>query len=63
MLFVPRFVPGQELAKTFYEEVVAQLLDETPHSAALLDSTDVTSKPGAFPHVAAPYEAWAEVTN
>jgi hypothetical protein len=33
---VPAFVPGQELAKTLYGEVVAPLLGDTPHSAALL---------------------------
>jgi len=31
-----RFVPGLELARTFYEEAVAPLLGVTPHSAALL---------------------------
>jgi hypothetical protein len=32
---VPAFVPGQELSRAFYEEVVRALLD-VPHSAALL---------------------------
>jgi len=33
---VPPFVPGLELARAFYEEAVAPLLGDTPHSAALL---------------------------
>jgi len=33
---VPPFVPGIELARAFYEEVVAQLVGDTPHAAALL---------------------------
>jgi hypothetical protein len=35
---VPAFVPGRELARAFYSEVVAPLLGDTPHSAALLGS-------------------------
>jgi hypothetical protein len=30
------FTPGLELARTFYEEVVAGIVGDTPHSAALL---------------------------
>jgi hypothetical protein len=33
---VPEFVPGLELSRAFYDEVVATLLDNVPHSAALL---------------------------
>jgi hypothetical protein len=33
---VPSFVPGLELARAFYEEVIVLLVGETPHSAALL---------------------------
>ena len=33
---MPAFVPGIELARAFYEEVVAQLVGDTPHGAALL---------------------------
>jgi hypothetical protein len=33
---VPEFVPGLELSRAFYDEVVATLLDDVPHSAALL---------------------------
>ncbi|OFW75121.1 MAG: hypothetical protein A2Y55_10590 [Actinobacteria bacterium RBG_16_68_12] len=33
---MPPFVPGRELARAFYEEAVAPLLGDTPHSAALL---------------------------
>ncbi len=33
---MPPFVPGLELARAFYEEAVAALLGDTPHSAALL---------------------------
>ncbi|MGH3134609.1 MAG: DUF4037 domain-containing protein [Gaiellaceae bacterium] len=33
---MPSFVPGIELARAFYEEVVGPVLGETPHSAALL---------------------------
>jgi hypothetical protein len=50
MLFVPAFVPGQELARAFYEEVIDQFVD----------FTDVTSKPGVFPRVASLFEAWGE---
>jgi hypothetical protein len=123
---VATFVPGQELARAFYEEVVAVALGDIRHSAALLgtgsdvlgfdterstdhgwgprmhvfaergdvervrdavdaalpdafrgwpwlralplvgaidqfvDSTDVTSKPHAFPHVASLFETWVE---
>jgi hypothetical protein len=32
----PAFVPGIELARAFYEEVVAQIVSDVPHSAALL---------------------------
>jgi uncharacterized protein DUF4037 len=32
----PEFTPGRELARAFYEEVVAPLLDGVEHSAALL---------------------------
>jgi Domain of unknown function (DUF4037) len=35
---VAEFVPGQELSRAFYEEVVASLVSSTPHSAALLGS-------------------------
>lgn len=31
---MPTFVPGIELARSFYEEVVATILDGTPHAAA-----------------------------
>ncbi len=30
------FVPGRELSRAFYEEIVAPLVADTPHSAALL---------------------------
>ncbi len=33
---MPPFVPGLELSRAFYEEAVAPLLGDTPHSAALL---------------------------
>ena len=33
---MPPFVPGREFARAFYEEAVAPLLGDTPHSAALL---------------------------
>jgi hypothetical protein len=33
---VPRFVPGLELARDFYDEAVAPLLGDTEHAAALL---------------------------
>jgi hypothetical protein len=33
---VPEFVPGRELARAFYEEVVRELVGEVEHSAALL---------------------------
>jgi hypothetical protein len=33
---MPEFLPGRELARAFYEEVVAQILGDTPHSAAFL---------------------------
>ena len=33
---MPPFVPGLELARAFYEDAVAPLLGDTPHSAALL---------------------------
>jgi hypothetical protein len=33
---VPDFVPGIELARAFYEEVVSGILGDVPHSAALL---------------------------
>jgi hypothetical protein len=33
---VPRFVPGLELARAFYDEAVAPLLGDTEHAAALL---------------------------
>jgi hypothetical protein len=33
---VPRFVPGLELARAFYEEVIVPVLGEAPHAAALL---------------------------
>ena len=33
---VPPFVPGLELARAFYEEAVAPLLGDVPHSAGLL---------------------------
>jgi hypothetical protein len=33
---VPAFVPGRELSRAFYDEVVRPLLDRTRHSAALL---------------------------
>jgi hypothetical protein len=32
----PRFVPGLDLARAFYEEVVARLVGDAPHAAALL---------------------------
>src|SRR6266508_4652058 len=32
------FVPGLELARAFYEEVVAPVVADVPHSAALLGS-------------------------
>jgi hypothetical protein len=35
---VPAFVPGKELARAYYEEVVADLAGENEHSAALLGS-------------------------
>ncbi|HEX4746886.1 MAG TPA: DUF4037 domain-containing protein [Gaiellaceae bacterium] len=31
---MPEFVPGLELSRAFYEDVVAQMLGETPHAAA-----------------------------
>jgi hypothetical protein len=36
MRFVAEFVPGRELARGFYEEVVAPLVADVEHSAALL---------------------------
>lgn len=33
---MPEFIPGAELARAFYEEVVAGIVDETEHTAALL---------------------------
>jgi hypothetical protein len=33
---VPEFVPGLELSRAFYDEVVATILDDVSHSAALL---------------------------
>jgi hypothetical protein len=33
---VPEFVPGRELARAFYEEVVRELVGDVEHSAALL---------------------------
>ena len=33
---MPPFVPGLELARAFYEEAIAPLLGDSPHSAALL---------------------------
>jgi hypothetical protein len=33
---VPAFVPGEKLARRFYEDVVAELLGSTAHSAALV---------------------------
>jgi len=33
---VPEFVPGRELARAFYDEVVRRLVGDTPHSAALV---------------------------
>jgi len=36
ILRVPEFMPGRELSRAFYEEVIAPLLGDTPHSAALL---------------------------
>jgi len=33
---MPDFVPGIELARAFYEEVAAGIVDDVPHSAALL---------------------------
>ena len=33
---LPEFVPGVELARAFYEEVVADIVGDVPHSAALL---------------------------
>jgi uncharacterized protein DUF4037 len=33
---VPRFVPGLELARAFYEEVIAPIVGDTRHAAALL---------------------------
>jgi hypothetical protein len=33
---VPRFVPGLELARAFYDEAVAPFLGDTEHTAALL---------------------------
>ncbi len=38
MTATPEFVPGRELAGAFYEEVVASLLADIEHSAALLGS-------------------------
>jgi Domain of unknown function (DUF4037) len=34
--FMRAFVPGRELARAFYAEVVGQLVGETPHSAAFV---------------------------
>ena len=33
---MPQFVPGLELARTFYEDVVRAIIGERPHAAALL---------------------------
>ncbi len=33
---MPEFVPGRELARAFYEEVVSELVGDVEHSAALL---------------------------
>lgn len=33
---MPEFVPGLELARTFYRDVLAQIIGGTPHAAALL---------------------------
>ena len=35
---VPRFVPGLELASSYYAEVIAPILGDTPHSAARIGS-------------------------
>src|SRR5689334_7370682 len=34
---MPEFIPGRELARAFYEEVVAGTVGDVPHSAAFLD--------------------------
>ena len=33
---MPEFLPGLELSRAFYQEVVAPILGDTPHSAARL---------------------------
>ena len=33
---MPEFLPGRELARAFYEEVVAGLVGDIPHSAGFL---------------------------
>ena len=44
---MPRFVPGLELARAFYDEAIAPLLGDTEHAAALLGSgSDVVGVPG-----------------
>jgi hypothetical protein len=34
---MPEFIPGRQLARAFYEEVVAGIVGDVPHSAAFLD--------------------------